>query len=90
MKIISSIILLKRSNLLRVTGSPDYAYQKKQHDFFALQIAELKDRFSKGDKTVPVSTLVFLRDWFLSHILETDKNYGSYLKEVKRVVTGKA
>jgi len=74
----------EEENLLRVTGSPDYARQKKQHNFFVLQIEELKERFSKGDKTVPVSTLVFLRDWFLNHILETDKNYGSYLKELKR------
>jgi hemerythrin len=79
----------EEENLLRVTGSPDYAYQKKQHDFFALQIEELKDRFYKGDQTIPVSTLVFLKDWFLNHILETDKKYGSHPQEVKKKAVGK-
>ncbi len=73
----------EEEKLLKVTGNPDYAYQKSQHDFFVSQISELKDGFSKGDQTVPVSTFVFLRDWFLHHILETDKKYGSYRQELK-------
>ncbi len=71
----------EEEKLLAATGYPDLAFQKKQHEFFASQIADMKDRFSKGDPYIPISALEFVRDWFLHHILESDKKYGIYMAE---------
>ena len=71
----------EEEKLLKATGFPGLEQQIREHKFFASQIAELKERFSKGDPTIPVSTLEFLRDWFLQHILDADKKYGTYLSE---------
>lgn len=73
----------EEEKLLKVTGYPGYAEQKRQHEFFIAQIADLKDRHSKGDAYIPISALEFLRDWFFRHILESDKRYGTYLSEAK-------
>jgi len=36
----------------------------------------MQNGYFKGDGTLPMSTLEFLRDWLLSYILEPDKNTG--------------
>lgn len=69
---------------LKVIGYPGLQYQKKQHEFFISQVTELQDKFSKGDSNIPMSTLEFLRDWLLNHILETDKKYGTFMLEVRK------
>ena len=74
----------EEEKILKVTGYPELNYQKKQHEFFIAQIADLKDGYSRGEACIPISTLEFLRDWFLRHILESDKKYGDYLSEVKK------
>ena len=68
---------------LKIIGYPGLQYQKKQHDFFISQVTELQDRYSKGEASIPISTLEFLREWLLSHILENDKKYGAFMLEVQ-------
>ena len=73
----------EEENWLRVIGFPGLQHQKKQHEFFISQVTDLQDKFSKGDGNIPISTLEFLRDWLLTHILENDKKYGTYMNEVR-------
>lgn len=73
----------EEENWLKVIGYPGLPFQKKQHEFFISQVTELQDRYSRGDGSIPKSTLEFLRDWLLSHILETDKKYGTFMLEVR-------
>lgn len=80
----------EEEKLLKVAGYPEYVYQKKQHEFFISQIKNFAENYSKGDDAIPVSVFVFLRDWFLYHILESDKKYGLYLQEYKTKVESKA
>lgn len=48
--------------------------QVRQHQFFRTQLAELEVGVAKGyDNTMAL--LDFLRDWFLTHILEEDRKY---------------
>jgi hemerythrin-like metal-binding protein len=72
----------EEEKLMEITGCPELAQQKKQHEFFKAEIAELRDQYSKGNAFVPISTLIFLKEWFLRHILETDKKYGEYLSGI--------
>jgi hemerythrin-like metal-binding protein len=72
----------EEERLMEITGCPELAAQKKQHEFFASEIADLRDRYSRGEAFVPISALLFLKEWFMRHILETDKKYGEYLSRV--------
>ncbi len=72
----------EEEKLLEITGFPGLAHQKKEHGFFVRQVNDLRDRYAKGDAYLPISTLSFLRDWFLHHIIEEDKKYGEYLASV--------
>jgi len=47
------------------------------------QVRELREGYFKGEAHLPVSTLVFLRDWFSHHILDEDKKYGEFLASMK-------
>ncbi len=73
----------EEENWLRIIGDPGLQYQKKQHEFFISQVWDLQDRYSKGDANITISTLEFLRAWLLSHILENDKKYGTFMLEVR-------
>ncbi|BCR05047.1 hypothetical protein DESUT3_21160 [Desulfuromonas versatilis] len=66
--------------LLEQTGYEGLALQKKQHKYFKEQLVQLRDQHFKGNAAVPQSVLNFMRDWFLNHILEVDKQYGDYFK----------
>ena len=73
----------EEENWLKIIGYPGLQYQKQQHEFFISQVTDLQDRYSKGDANIPLSTVEFLRDWLLSHILETDKKYGTFMLEAR-------
>ena len=73
----------EEENWLKVIGYPGLQYQKAQHDFFISQVTELQDRHSKAEGNIPISTQEFLRDWLLTHILDSDKKYGAFMLEVR-------
>ena len=73
----------EEENWLKGIGDAGLQYQKKQHEFFISQVTDLQGRYSKGDANIPLSTVEFLRDWLLSHILEMDKKYGTFMIEVR-------
>jgi hemerythrin-like metal-binding protein len=73
----------EEENWLKVIGFPGLQYQEQQHAFFIAQVTDLQDKYSKGDGNIPLSTLEFIRDWLLSHILEYDKKYGTFMHEVR-------
>jgi hemerythrin-like metal-binding protein len=73
----------EEENWLKIVGFPGLPYQKQQHAFFIAQVTDLQDKYSKGEANIPKSTLEFLRDWLLSHILESDKKYGTFMREVR-------
>jgi hemerythrin-like metal-binding protein len=73
----------EEEKLLEMTGYEGLAHQKKQHQFFRDQIALFHKQHLENNAAVPQSTLNFMRDWILNHILETDQQYGKYLANVR-------
>jgi hemerythrin-like metal-binding protein len=70
--------------LFQAKGYPDLEQHVKKHRYFESQVAEL-DANKAGEKTRTTESLfVFLRDWFLSHILEDDKKFMSFVMQEKR------
>ena len=54
--------------------------QKKQHKYFESQIAELEASGSEKREKPLDTILLFLRDWFLKHILEDDTKFAFFKK----------
>jgi hemerythrin-like metal-binding protein len=79
----SSHHFTEEENWMKIIGFPGLQHQRQQHAFFIAQVTDLQEKYSRGDGNIPVSTLEFLRDWLLSHILENDKKYGTFMHEVR-------
>jgi hemerythrin-like metal-binding protein len=67
-------------DLMQSSGFPEIEQHKKQHTYFESQVAELETAHKGGSDRTAESILSFLRDWFLKHILEQDKNYAPYVR----------
>jgi len=49
---------------------------KAQHDAWTTQMQELKTRIEAGAATVSLDVVQFLKDWMLTHLLESDRLYA--------------
>ncbi|MBF0559883.1 MAG: bacteriohemerythrin, partial [Nitrospirae bacterium] len=58
---------------------PDYHTHKGIHDDLIRGALEMKTRFEKGDASVNVELMSFLKNWLSNHILRIDKKYSSFL-----------
>ena len=63
-----------------------YNYDEKdihiaEHRFFRERINRFLDRFTEGQKNIDREILDFLKEWFVKHIMGTDKRYGLYLNK---------
>lgn len=67
--------------MLKKQNYPELETQQKQHDFFVSEIATLRAKMNSSPAKAS-STLQFMRDWFLNHILTEDKKYGEYLEQL--------
>jgi len=66
-------------SLMQARGYPTLGSHAKQHKYFESQVAELDARQSGGKARTTESLFVFLRDWFLCHILEDDKKFVPFM-----------
>lgn len=64
----------------------DYAYpgldaQKQDHDLFIARVKSFKELANSKGGEISVDVFVFLRDWFLNHIVTLDKELAVFLIE---------
>jgi hemerythrin len=50
-----------------------------EHAEFSRNIEEFRDMCDRGDSSVAIDVLVFLRGWLINHILKTDRQYVEFL-----------
>lgn len=67
--------LLTRSNY------PRLAEHKTHHQGLTRQVLEFAGRFERGEISLTVQLLTFLRDWLTNHILKEDHQYGPWLNQ---------
>ncbi|MCX6055232.1 MAG: hypothetical protein NTZ74_10030 [Chloroflexi bacterium] len=67
--------------LLEEYGYPNLAFQKKEHKAYRIKVVSLCQATFIHEDSVPAELLMFLRDWWVKHILETDMKYRSFLTE---------
>ena len=60
---------------------PDLNDHRKLHDDFVATVLKSMQEFESG-KTAPVEMARFLKNWLLSHIAKSDKQYAPYLAKL--------
>jgi hemerythrin len=64
------------------TNFSGYAAHKREHDAFVLTVADQIKNFNEGKKFTLVAFTRFLKDWVLTHIAVSDKQYFEYFKQI--------
>jgi hemerythrin-like metal-binding protein len=54
---------------------------KTKHRELIKQVEDYIERYEKGEITINLHLLNFLRDWLTNHIQKVDKEYGPWLNE---------
>ncbi len=52
-----------------------------EHQKFVKQVTDFYSDFKKGSVTISYDIMNFLRDWFLKHILGSDKKYANEFQD---------
>ena len=58
-----------------------YEAHKKEHEKFIEEVKSYKKAFDEGDNKTSIKVANFLKDWLTNHIMNTDQQYGPYLRE---------
>ena len=67
--------------LLKNTKFPGLVAHQQKHRALIKQVQDFSARFEKGEITLSLKLLHFLRDWLTDHIQKVDKEYASWLNE---------
>lgn len=59
----------------------DSKAHEKQHKFFVKKITGMKDALRAGGTILSGDLLLFLKDWWVNHIMVTDKMYSEYFND---------
>ena len=60
---------------------PAYQQHKQEHESFKRKVAALMQTQNEAENALPFPVVVFLRDWLTTHVIQTDKEYGPYLRD---------
>ena len=63
------------------TSYPGLPEHRVKHRDLVKQVEDYAARLDRGEITINLHLLNFLRDWLSNHILKTDHEYGPWLKE---------
>jgi hemerythrin len=61
-----------------------YAEHKKEHDMFVLTVVDQVRAFNSGERFDLVHFTRFLKNWVLTHIAVSDKQYFEHFKRIAR------
>jgi methyl-accepting chemotaxis protein len=67
--------------LFQKHGYPEYDQHKKIHETLVGKVVEFKTKIDRGDSTISMELMDFLKDWLVTHIKGTDKKYVPFLQE---------
>ncbi len=62
---------------------PHAAAHKEEHNEFVMKLEALRQDAERKNLLLALKTLDFLKDWTITHILGSDKEFGEYLRRVE-------
>ncbi len=68
-------------DLLRSNDYPDIMAHEKKHKELTKEAMDLQEQFEGGNFLITMQVMNFLKDWLVTHILEIDKKYETFLKD---------
>lgn len=67
--------------LMAEYGYPELEEHRSAHQYFITKVGDFNRGFNMDQDSLTEEMLFFLKDWLLTHIMETDKRYSSFLSE---------
>ncbi len=67
--------------LMARTSYPGIVAHREQHRVLIKQVENYAERFERGEITLNLHLLNFLRDWLTNHIQRMDHEYGPWMNE---------
>jgi hemerythrin-like metal-binding protein len=68
-------------SLMARTKYPGLTEHRAQHQDLVKQVEGYVERFERGEITLNVHLLNFLRDWLTNHIQKSDHQYGPWMND---------
>lgn len=53
----------------------------EEHNSFRKSVSDLKKRSDEGKPVFTMELMTFLKQWLVTHIMDSDKKYGKFLNE---------
>jgi hemerythrin len=67
--------------LMTRTSFPKLAAHQSKHKDLTNQVEEFAARYQRGELSLNVDLLMFLRDWLITHIQKEDREYGPWMNQ---------
>ncbi|MEW5772729.1 MAG: bacteriohemerythrin [Thermodesulfobacteriota bacterium] len=64
---------------MRQTGFPGLEEHRLQHESFIAKVRDFEQEISEG-RTTPLEVVLFLLDWYVSHVKGVDRQYAGHLQ----------
>jgi hemerythrin-like metal-binding protein len=68
--------------LMASKSYPELTKHKAEHVALTKQVSDFVGRFEKGENTLSLHLMNFLRDWLMNHIQKEDQKYGVFLNKL--------
>jgi hemerythrin len=65
---------------MQETQYPKFVEHKREHELFIAQVSKLVQDIEKNEPDIENKTLEFLKDWYLAHILGTDRDLEKWFQ----------
>jgi hemerythrin-like metal-binding protein len=75
---------------LRAAGYPGLGKQEAEHAAFVQQVLAFDQSFDPSDPRLLQEMQLFLRQWYMDHILRSDMDYAAFMKQYRAEATIKA
>ena len=69
--------------LFTMINYPDSAEHKKEHDSLIYKVIKTLKEYGSDKSFVPMDFVVYLKDWIVVHIANSDQKYGVYYNKRK-------
>ena len=66
-------------SLMKAQGYPGFAEHQRSHRELEGQVRQYAEELAAGKVTTTIKTMAFLKEWLVTHILEADKQFATYV-----------